>query len=187
MASKLKNAKFTKTSNDTFPDSEDVVFVSAINATVKCTGQNSVSYLFLDSGNSGVIEVGETIPLVANSDPITDTIRFSWSGVASVEVAWVNGVGSSGGDIVDILTGNVESTDFQEITGVGVKATDKALSVALEFNGTGGKLKGIVVPDSFTISYSGTLRNEVSTIAFEVPTAAGANGFQRVLVSYTKK
>ena len=91
------------------------------------------------------------------------------------------------GTDTSILSGNVEIIDLLEVVGAGAKVTPLGkLSVAVEFNGTGGTFNGIIVPNGFRSGWSGTFRNEVSSKGFTVPTVANSGGFMRVLISTTE-
>lgn len=74
--------------------------------------------------------------------------------------------------------------DFQEITGAGVKTTDSdVFSLSIIFDGTGGSLNSVSVPDGFEASYPAQSNGGfLDTIDFIVPTAGGA----KVLIAYTK-
>tara|TARA_B100000287_G_scaffold19324_1_gene19380 strand:- start:390 stop:983 length:594 start_codon:yes stop_codon:yes gene_type:complete len=193
----LNNQEVNKTRADTFPVSETVNLVSATSISMKCGGSNAVDYTFTSSGDNGRIEPGETIDFYTNGDPVTDTITLTYTGASNIEIAYSTGVASGGGGgggataanqviIINILNGNVETLEFFEQVVAGAHTTDQCLSCSITFNGTGGTLNSINVPDGFTVAYSGTERNEVGTIGYTTPTAPDFNGFQRVLISYTK-
>ena len=95
-------------------------------------------------------------------------------------------VGILDGTDPSILSGQNDVIDFQEITSSGLKLIDTSLSFSILFEGSGGELNGIVVQDGFSISYSGTFRNQLSFLSFEVPNVPDFEGFQRVLIGYSK-
>jgi len=193
----LNSTTLTKTRANTFPIMENVLITSSSSLNIACTGSNSVSYLFISTGESGIIEAGTSIDFVTNSDPITDTIQFTFNGASNVEINYSTGAGGGGGGggtatdtnqviIINILNGNLETIELFEETTVGVKTTDTCLSLSMVFQGTGGTLNGINVPTGFNVSYSGTERNQINPINYVVPTVADFLGQQRVLISYTK-
>lgn len=77
------------------------------------------------------------------------------------------------------ISGNIETPSLVEY--LTDESTDQCLACSLFFRGTGGTLEGVTVPDNFTVTYGGSLRNQLSPIDFTVPTA----GEVRVLVAYT--
>jgi len=192
----LNNVELNKPRGTAFPVIENVVIVSASSIQISCAGGNGVNYLFVSSGDSGVIEPGETKEFFANIDPISDTIKFTFNAAANVEVSYSTGTGGGGGGgdataanqviIIDILNGNLEPISLFEETTAGLKGTDICLSLSIVFQGTGGKLDTITVPDGFTVSYAGTERNQLRPINYEIPTAPDGLGQQRVIISYTK-
>lgn len=202
MSSKLRSALITKTNADSFPTTQIVDLKDAIAVTLSVTGANSVGYKFNNSGETGIIQPGNNyIVNTANSDSITDKITFTFNGAATVLVEWVDGVSGSAaggataanqvtiinylnGTETSLLSGNLEQPSLVEHLVNG--STDNCLSCSILFEGSGGKLNGVTVKNGFIASYSGTFKNQVSTIAFEVPTTPDAFGNQRVLVSYTK-
>ena len=184
----LKNSQFEKLRNDTYPATESVVLDNCISLAVKCTGESAVKYEFDASGETGEIQPdGKPVLLVSNSDGVSDTIEFTFTNPATIEVTWSDGASSTGGgsvdDILAVITGNTETPELVEDTNSGGSGvTDVALSVALYFDGDGGTLEGVAVPDGFIAEYSGTFRNQVDELDYEVP--IGGNG--RVLIAYTK-
>lgn len=202
MASTQRNVRITADRNTNFPFVDVVAINSALSLDVSCTGENAVLYTFLISGDTGQIEPGTTKNLISTSDPVADFIEFTFVGAASIEVTYVGGSPSTGGGataanqqiIIDMLNGTlpsvffakVESPDFKVYTTAGVKTADVAQSYTLFFQGTGGKLNGIEVPDKFAATFGASMRNTVSGITFEVPTVPDLNGNQNVLVAYVK-
>jgi len=205
MAANLNNVNFKKTRANSFPVIETLNLISAISVIVNCTGDNSVNFEFKNLGEFGVIEPGETKTFIANGDPITDDIDFTFNGAADIEISFATGAGTVpvggsataanqliiisylNGTTTSVFSGNTETPQLAEVTAAGVQNTDVALSLGIIFQGTGGKLAGITVPDKFIAEYSGTMRNEIREINFEVPTAPDSLGNQRVLISYMKK
>lgn len=192
----LNNQEVNKTRSDTFPVVEVVSIVSATSLTIICSGSNAVDYAFVSSGDTGRIEPGESIVFLANSDPITDTINLTYNGAANIELSSATGVGSGSGSgggtaanqviIINILNGNVETPTLFEQTVLGGFTTDQCLSMSITFNGTGGTLGGVTVDDAYSVTYKGTLRNELGAMDYSTPTAPDGAGFQRVLIAYTK-
>jgi len=193
----LNNVEFNKARGTVFPVVESVVLASASSCTISCTGDNSVNYLFVVSGETGTIEPNEQREFTANIDPISDTIQFTFNAPSNIEVSYSTGTGGGGGGggtatdtnqviIINILNGNTEAIELFEETTAGAKTTDVCLSCSLVFQGTGGTIDGITVANGFTVSYSGTERNQVASIGYTVPTAPDGLGQQRVLISYTK-
>jgi hypothetical protein len=181
MASSLKTFNFKTSDSSDFPNEETVVLSSVISVNICCRGANAVKYEVLSSGDKGEILPGESRSLVCNSEALLDSIKFIFEAPSGIEVFAVVGDSSNG-----VSTGNEETPSFVEITEAGVQQADKAQSYTMEFNGTGGKVSGVVVPDKFVLSYTATLRNEVLGIEFEVPTEADSNEFKRVLITYLK-
>lgn len=93
----LNNVEINKTRADSFPVIEDVVIVSATSLTINCAGANGVSYEFLSSSDTGNIEPGEQREFFTNSDPTSDTIRFTFSAASDIEVSYSTGTGGGGG------------------------------------------------------------------------------------------
>ena len=192
----LNNVEINKTRANSFPQTQNVTITSATSLKLTCTGDNGVSYVFQNSGDSGTIEPKESIEFFTNIDPVTDVIELTFSGASNIEVSYSTGTGGGGGGgdatasnqviIINILSGNIETIDFFQNTTAGTFATDTALSMSIVFNGGGGALNGITVENGFSISYSGTERNQIEPINYTVPTTPNFNGFQRVLISYTK-
>lgn len=193
----LNNINLNKPRGTSFPVIENVVITSASSLIISCTGDNSVNYLFVSTGDSGVIDSKEQKEFITNEDPITDTIQFTFNAPSNIEVSYSTGTGGGGGGggtatdtnqviIINILNGNLETISLFEETTVGVKNTDTCLALSMVFQGTNGVLDGIIVANGFTISYSGTERNEIRPISYEVPTIPDGLGQQRVLISYTK-
>jgi len=193
----LNNVELNKPRGTTFPVIENVVIVSASSIQISCAGGNGVNYLFVSSGDSGVIEPGETKEFFANIDPINDTIQFTFIGESNIEISYSTGIGGGGGGggdataanqviIINILNGNTETLELFEETTAGAKTTDVCLSSSIVFQGTGGTLSGITVANGFTVSYAGTERNQIASIGYSVPTTPDFLGQQRVLISYTK-
>jgi len=193
----LNNINLNKPRGTSFPVIENVVITSASSLIISCTGDNSVNYLFVSTGDSGIIDSKEQKEFITNEDPITDTIKFTFNAPSNVEVTYSTGTGGGGGGggtatdtnqviIINILKGNLETIELFEETTVGVKSTDTCLALSMTFQGTGGTLNGITVPAGFTVSYSGTERNQVRPINYVVPTIPDGLGQQRVLISYTK-
>lgn len=193
----LNNVEINKARGTSFPVIENVILTSATSLTLACTGDNSVSYTFTSTGDTGTIQPNETIDFFSNTDPITDTIQFTFNAASNIEVAFSTGVGGGGGGggtatdtnqviIINILSGNTELIEFFEQTAAGFQLTDICQSMSMVFNGRDGTLSGVVVPDGFTVSYSGTERNEIQQINYTIPTVPDFNGFMRVLISYTK-
>lgn len=200
MAGVLYSTRYTKTGSDTFPVVETVNLSNAIAVQIVVSGNNAVDYLFVNSGNSGRL-TNKDVFQVSNSDSITDQIDLTFNAPATVEVIWTDGISGSAaggataanqliiidflnGTTTSVLSGNVEQTSLIEYLASGF--TDNCLSCSILFEGTGGFLDGVAVEDGFVASFSGTLRNEILAISFDVPTAPGISGNQRVLVSYTK-
>jgi hypothetical protein len=202
MAAKLNSARIDKTNANSYPVTETVDIKDCISLSIKVSGANSVSYKFIQTGNTGIIEPNSTIIVqFANSDAITDKIDFTFNGASNVLVDWTTGIAGSSsgsataanqvillnyvnGSATSVLSGNFEITDFIEY--LADNSTDVCLGCSIYFEGSGGELKGVTVPDKFIVSYSGTMRNQVNAIAFKVPTIPNAAGNQRVLVGYTK-
>jgi hypothetical protein len=194
----LNNVEINKPRSLTFPIVEDVILTSATSIQISCAGSNGVTYEFVGSGTIGKIEPGENKEFFANSDPITDTIRFVFEASSNIEVSYSTGIGSGGGGgggtatdtnqviIINILSGNTELIEFFEQTAGGVHLTDICQSMSIVFNGINGTLSGVVVPDGFVVSYAGTERNEIQQLNYTIPTVPDFNGFMRVLISYTK-
>jgi hypothetical protein len=205
MASDLNNAKFTKTRGSVFPVIESLTITSAVSIIVNCTGANAVNFEFTNLGETGTIEPGETKTFISNGDPITDVIDFTFNGAAEIEVSYATGAGSvpAGGSAsaanqliiisfldgttTSVFSGNSETISVVEETTVGAKTTDVALSMSIRFFGAGGTINSILVPDGYMANWSGTMRNEISTIGYTVPTSADFNGFQKVTITYSKK
>ena len=192
----LNNQEVNKTRNDTFPVNEIVNIVSATSLTMICGGSNAVDYAFTSSGDTGRIEPGESIEFNANSDPITDTITLTYVGAANIELSYSTGLGSGSGSggstaanqviIINILSGQTDTTSFFEQTVAGGHTTDVCLSMTITFNGIDGTLNGVVIIDGYTVTYNGTERNQLSAMDYSTPTAADPLGFQRVTIAYTK-
>lgn len=193
----LNNVVHKKPRGTAFPVVESVVLASASSCSISCTGDNSVNYLFVVSGETGTIEPNEVLEFTTNQDPIADTIQFTFNAPSNIEVSYSTGTGGGGGGggtatdtnqviIINILSGNTELIEFFEQTAGGVHLTDICQSFSMVFNGRDGTLSGVVVPDGFTVSYSGTERNEIQQLNYTIPNVPDFNGFMRVLISYTK-
>jgi len=200
MAAILRTKRIVRTSADVAPYTESVVIPNAIAIQLVPSGNNAIKYKFRSSNTEGILKQNTPVQ-VANSDGITDIIEFTFYGASTVDVIWTDGVsGSSGsGDIVaaldtiidildgtlrSVLSGNLEVSEFVEYVVDG--STDICLSCAIYFEGSGGTLNGVTVKNGFVASYSGTFRNQVSPIAFTIPTIPDSSGLQRVLVGYMK-
>jgi hypothetical protein len=192
----FNNVEINKTRANSFPQTQNVTITSATSLKLTCTGDNGVSYVFQNSGDTGTIEPKESIEFFTNIDPVTDVIELTFIGASNIEVSYATGTGGGGGGgdatasnqviIINILSGNIETLEFFQNTTAGTFATDTALSMSIVFNGGGGALNGITVENGFSVSYSGTERNQIEPINYTVPTTPNFNGFQRVLISYTK-
>ena len=205
MASDLNNVKFSKTRSTIFPAVETINIISAVSIILTCSGNNAVNFEFKNLGELGQIEPGETKTFVSNGDPITDDIELTFNGAAEIEASFATGVGTVpvggsataanqliiisylNGTTTSVFSGNSETPELVEVTAAGIQNTDIALSLGIIFQGTGGKLNGVTVPNTFIAEYSGTMRNEIAAITFEVPTVPDSLGNQRVLISYMKK
>jgi hypothetical protein len=88
--------------------------------------------------------------------------------------------------INDAIQSALERPSFVEDTTAGARTTDQCYSVTLVFQGDGGTLDGVSVQDGLSVSYSGTLHNQINGIAYSVPTSPNSNGQQRVLLAYIK-
>lgn len=202
MASKLRSVRIEKTNADNFPATVTVDLKDCISMSIKVTGANAVKYKFINTGTTGTIEPDNTVIVqVANSDGITDKIDFTFLGASFVLVDWTDGISGStsgnataanqvltnnylNGTTTSVLSGNLENTSLVEY--LANNSTDVCLACSIYFEGSGGELNGVAVPDKFIVSYSGTMRNQVQAIAFKVPTVPNAAGNKRVLVGYTK-
>lgn len=202
MSSKLRSANIIKTNADSFPSTSNVDLKDAISVNISVTGANSVAYKFTNTGETGIIEPGKNyIVNTANSDSITDKIVFTFNGAATVLVEWIDGISGSAaggataanqviminylnGTTPSVLSGNSETPSIIEYLANGM--TDTCLSCSILFEGSNGKLNGVTVKNGFIASFSGTFRNQVIGISFDVPTIADAYGNKRVLVTYTK-
>lgn len=191
-----------KTDTDSFPVTEKVTIDQALFVEIHNEGVNAIDYKFENSGNTGRIKRGDTIPFNSTSDTLTDIVEITFYAPAKVNVSWTDGTpggGGGGGGLAtaanqviiqnylngttaSVLSGQTDNTSLVEVTAAGVQNTDVALSKTLLFDGDGGELDGVSVPNGFIATYTGTLRNQVSSISFQVPTG----GNQRVLIAYTK-
>ncbi len=169
------NIEIVKNRSSTFPITESATITSATSLTITCTGSNQVQYLFVGTGEIGTIEPGEKKVFFTNIDPVTEQIDFTFFGAAGIEINYATGTGGGGGGggdataanqviQINILNGNTETIQFVEDTTAGPKNTDICTSCSLIFQGTGGTLSGITVPDGFIVTYTATLRNEVASI-----------------------
>lgn len=96
----LKNVRLNRTRADSYPIIDDILLSDCISLVVKCTGQNSVDYSFISSGETGQIKPSETKELITNSDSVNDTIRFTFNGSSVINVTYSTGSStSSGGDL----------------------------------------------------------------------------------------
>jgi hypothetical protein len=190
-----------KTSQDTFPVTEPVVITQALFVEIENEGVNAVDYEFVGSGETGRIKRGNKLPFNSTSDTFADTVEITFYAPAKVNVSWTDGTpgGGGGGGLAtsanqviiqnylngttpSVLSGQIEDTELVEVVALGVQVTDVALSLTILFDGEDGKLDGVTVPDGFIATYTGTLRNQVASIAYVVPTV----GNKRVLIAYTK-
>ena len=193
-----------KTSLDTFPDTESIILPLAIFVEIQNSkfSPNSVSISLVDSGDTVVIAPGEKKPFNATSNAILGEFIITFFGPAEVDINYTDGdsaVPAGGataanqviiidildGDTTSVFSGNSETTSLVEHVLNG--STDICISFSIKFYGTGGSLDGVTVESGFTASYSASSRNELSAIAFVRPTAPDFLGFQRVVISYTKK
>jgi hypothetical protein len=205
MAADLKNVKYSKNRGDTFPAAESIVVDSAVSIVLQCTSANAVQFNFANLGTSGVIEPNEVKTIVSNGDPVTDTIELTFTGASEIETSWAVGAGSVpaggsataanqliiisylNGTTTSVFSGNNETISLVEDTVAGTRNTDIALSMSIRFYGSGGALNGVTVPDGYEANFSGTMRNEIASIPYTVPTSPDFNGFQKVTIAYSKK
>jgi hypothetical protein len=181
MATTFSSYVYSFGTDTEFPKEITVPFTSVLCANISCSGANSVKYKVVSDGSKSEISPGENKIINSEGTAINDSIEFTFSRPSSIEIVVVKGQ-----SLQDGFSGNVESTSFVEIIDPGEQTVDNSLSYTLEFNGSGGKVSGVEVPDKFILSYSATFRNEVSGITFEVPTAEDSNGYKRVLIAYSK-
>lgn len=204
MASDLKNVRIFIPRAAGFPQVNTIPVTSAVSIMLSCIGDNAVDYRFINTGETGRIESKEVKNFIANGDPITDSIEFTFNGSAEIELTYATGTGTIppgggataanqlivisylNGTTTSVFSGNDDSINVVEVTAAGAQATDVALAVSLFFQGEDGTLDGVTVPDKYVANFSGTMRNEVSSIPFTVPTSPDGDGNQRVIITYSK-
>ncbi len=208
----LRNTQITLGENEIFPQVQNIDIESGISYQLKNNGKNAVKVTCDDSSDSRMLEGGEVIRLVSNSDAVDDSIEIEFYAPTIISLDYIDGISSGGGggasdvniisnstdfstatkqdqqkvvldDILTDLSQLLETIEFIEATGAGTTPAN-VKKIDLLFLGNGGSLNGIVVPNGFSVSYEASLGNKLTTIGYIAPTIPSIFGAARLLISY---